>query len=144
MSVQNDLTMGLAAELLQALEKPSPGQEQIARLNSALARIERALARRLTDFTDEVEPDADHHRALLPSPGLERRARGLRDNLADILRTVRTLRAEVAISPPSATDSSAASLNARLRDLVQTLERHEHGEIDLVQAGMTTDIGAGD
>ena len=40
--------------------------------------------------------------------------------------------------------SAASALDARLHDLALTLDRHEHGEIDLVQAGMTPDIGAGD
>jgi hypothetical protein len=109
-------------------------------LESALAGLERALGKRVTECADPVEPDPDHVRALLPSPGLERRARELHEQMFDILRTVRSLRTEVA----SSTEPRDDSLDARLHDLALTLDRHEHGEIDLVQAGMTPDIGAGD
>ena len=140
MTVRNDLTTGLTAELKQALGERAADQDRIRRLDNALAGLERALDKRVTECTDPVEPDPDHVRALLPSPGLERRAHELHEQMFDILRTVRSLRTEVA----SGAKSRDESLDARLHDLALMLERHEHGEIDLVQAGMTPDIGAGD
>src|SRR6516162_8959075 len=136
MTVGNDLTAGLTAELKQALGERAAGQDRTRRLDTVLAAVERALGKRLTDGSDPVEPDPDHVRALLPSPGLERRARELHEQMFDILRTVRSLRTEVA----SSTEPRDGSVDARLHDLALTLERHEHGEIDLVQAGMTPDI----
>jgi hypothetical protein len=136
MIVRNDLIMGLTAELKQGLE--AAGHDRSKQVDEALAGVERILGQRLLEFTEPVEPDTDHEWALLPSPGIERRARGLRQDLADIVCKVRALRAEVA----SGTESP--SLSSRLRELVLILERHEHSEIDLVQEGMTPDIGAGD
>jgi hypothetical protein len=138
MIVRNDLITGLTAELKQGLG--AAGHDRSKQVDEALAGIERILGQRLLEFTEPVEPDTDHEWALLPSPGIERRARGLRQDLADIVRKVRALRAEVA----SGTESPAGSLSSRLRELVLILERHEHSEIDLVQEGMTPDIGAGD
>jgi hypothetical protein len=138
MIVRNDLVTGSTAELKHALE--AAGHDRSKQVDEALAGVERILGQRLLEFTAPVEPDTDHEWALLPSPGIERRARGLRQDLADILGKVRALRAEVA----SETESRAGSVSDRLQELVVTLERHEHGEIDLVQKGMTPDIGAGD
>jgi hypothetical protein len=133
--------MRAAAELKSASDSVAAGPDRGRRLARALANIEELLQQRCAaPVTDEEPPEAED-RALVPSPGVERKARELHDELCVLLENVRSMRAEIRGAPG---DQSASAIDTRLRELAHTLERHEHGEIDLVQQAITPDIGAGD
>jgi hypothetical protein len=144
MKLQNDLMLGAADELRQALADDASGQVCGRQVAQALAEVERALRLHAGDAEAADQSLMDQDRALLPSPGVERRAEGLRHELDDLVRDVRQLRIEAKAGRANPRGTDPDALAERLRCFVRALERQEQGEIDLVQESITTDIGAGD
>jgi hypothetical protein len=137
--MNDDLVTGASEGLAAAIGRdPVGGREWGARVAQALAGVEDAL-RQDTEEPPAVDPmGADEDRALLPSPGVERRAEELRRQRDGLLREVRALRALA--NDPAAADELAR----RARDLLGCLRRLDRGGIDLLQESLTPDIGAGD
>jgi len=106
-------------------------------LERALAQLEVAMRQHVALADWPGDPVGDLDRPLLPSPGVDRRNAELRQDLAGLLREVRSLRNEV-----TAPDGSA--IRERAGQLAEEVERFSREEIDLVQDSVTTDIGAGD
>lgn len=146
MTGHDDLMTGAVADLKQALADNEcscvhggPGH-----LAHALACVERALGQRIGDVSTGAEDLSDQDRALLPSPGVERRTEGLRHELDRLLREIRALRADVIAGRCDPGGSLQGGFQDRIQTLVTELNRHEHDEIELVQESITPDIGAGD
>jgi hypothetical protein len=145
MTEPTNVLIGAAAKLRSAFEGPATMKQRGRQVALALADIEQALRQRLLALSSEDDGmSRDEDRALIPSPGLERRARGLRHELTDLLERVRALRMEASAMRSDSASDGSDDLGTRLHDLALALERHEHGEIDLVQEAITPDIGAGD
>jgi hypothetical protein len=146
MKVHHDLLIEAVCELRQALDENTgrPLRDWIEGVDRSVADALRALRRHAgEDLTgDELQTDPD--RGLLPSPGVERRAAGLRQDLHDLIQAARTLRADLTAARTTPNDPSVAGLATRARDLMKALERLDSGEINLIQGAITPDIGAGD
>jgi hypothetical protein len=146
MTVHHDLLIEAVCELRQALDENTgrPLREWIDGVDRSVADALRALRRHAGEDLTGEEFLADPDRALLPSPGVERRAAGLRQDLHDLIQEARTLRADLAAARSTPNDPSVAGLATRARDLMRALERLDAGEINLIQDAITPDIGAGD
>jgi hypothetical protein len=144
MPVENDLLTGAAEELRLALEDNHgrPVRAWSEAVRRAVIEVERAMRRHAGEESPGDDLQTDPDRALLPSPGVERRAEGIRQDLDDLLREVRALRIDLSTGPSA--DPARAALANRCRELLRALERLDAQEIDLIQESITPDIGAGD
>ena len=75
---------------------------------------------------------------------MERRADGLQIELQDLIRDVRTLRADLISDSKLPGNADYADLKRKARIVAEELEHLEIGETDLIQVSITQDIGAGD
>jgi hypothetical protein len=141
MYLQNDLVMGAAEELRQALtdNASARGREWAIHMGQSLSDVEKTLRRHEGDFGGDDESLADKDRALLPSPGVHRRLEGLRQEPGELIEDVRILRTDLGVGR-----DTVVGYAERAHHLLHALERLERGEIDLVQESITADIGAGD
>jgi hypothetical protein len=146
MNVQHDLLIEAVCELRQALDENTgrPLLDWIEGVDRSVADALRALRRHAGEALTGDELQTDPDRALLPSPGVERRAESLRQDLHDLIQSARTLRTDLAAARSTPNDPSVAGLAKKARELMRALERLDAGEIDLIQEAITPDIGAGD
>jgi hypothetical protein len=146
MNVQTDHLHGATEELRKATaENSTPGgRDWGERLRLALVGIERGLWESIGESLNDDDPSSTQDQPLLPSPGVERKEEGLRNETRDLIRQVRMLRAELASGQGNPTGAGAGAFAERIRQLVRDLKRHDRGEIDLLQESITPDIGAGD
>jgi hypothetical protein len=146
MNVQTHPLHGATEELRKATAEDSTpgGRDWGERLRLALAAAERSLRENIGETINEDDALAPQEQPLLPSPGVERKEEGLRNETHDLIRQVRMLRAELASGQGNPTGAGAGAFAERIRQLVRDLERHDRGEIDLLQESITPDIGAGD
>jgi hypothetical protein len=143
MNVGGDRLVQAVEELRQAAGENdfNSGPEWSARVGKALAEVEHVLRQHPEDIVPVDNTRINQDRALLPSPGIERWAEGLRQKLDDLAEEIDALRAELLCGGIQAQSVGFAE---RVRSLVRALERHERDEIDIVQESFTTDIGSGD
>lgn len=133
--------------------------EKGGRIDKALANVEQAIRQHAAMSGPVDEPSVDMDRPLLPSPGLDRRKAGLRNELGGLLRETRRLRNRLlATSPapilaPEAVCNDGTELDRggdfkmffnRVHQLADDLETFGKDEVHFVQDSITTDIGAGD
>jgi hypothetical protein len=146
MYLQNDRLTAAAEELRRGLTEnaAASGREWAIRIGRALSDVERILRRHAADVSTTDDAPADQDRALLPSPGVERRAEGLRHELDVLIESLRTLRTELAAGRENPPGSGTVGFSERVQGLLRALEHLDQGEIDLVQESITADIGAGD
>jgi hypothetical protein len=144
MALQHGLLTG-AAELRRSLEENAnrSAREWTDGVERALEDVERSLRREAESEWTADDLSKEQDRALLPSPGVERRSEGLQNELHDLIYKVRSLRSELmtARTTPGGVTAESAS---KARSLVLDLERFEKNETDLIQQSITQDIGAGD
>jgi hypothetical protein len=135
----DDITAALG-QLEKILGEPAgQGQGWSGRVDAALARLEGELRREATELKAPDGPVPDVDRPLIPSPGEDRKAAHLRDELEDFLQEIQALRSQARDG-----GSTVEPLRERGRELVQAVRRHEHAEVDLILDSVNTDIGAGD
>jgi predicted nucleic acid-binding Zn-ribbon protein len=141
MYLQNDLLMGAAEELRHALAENAAarGREWAIRVGHALSDVEKILRQHAGEIPTGDETLIGQERALLPSPGIERKADALREELQDLIDNVRMLRTELA-----AGRESSANSTQKAHTLLHRLDKLERAEVELVQQSITPDIGAGD
>jgi hypothetical protein len=141
MYLQNDLVMGAAEELRQALTENAAarGREWALHMGHSLSDVEKTLCQHKGDFGTDDDTFGENQRGLLPSPGVQRKIEGLRQELGELIEGVRILRVDL-----GAGQDTVAGFAQRAHHLLHALERLERGEIDLVQQSITPDIGAGD
>jgi hypothetical protein len=146
MILQSDVMLAAVQSLRKALAEngSGQGQDRLNQVGQSLNEVEQALRQHAADLSDGEEVPAAADQSLLPSPGVERRTEGLRDQMSDLLREVKELRTEVSSGRATLTAGNAEGLANRLESLLKGLERHERNEIDLMQDSITPDIGAGD
>ncbi len=162
MVARTDNLMTAILELERVLG--SQGQGQGADLNRALARLEEAARRHAAALGEPDGLIGPMDRPRIPSPGLDRSTRHLREQLVHILEAIRGLRTKAraqgqapAVNPDPATLAGAlpvapeagavadhGALILRARQLAQTLEDFENREADVVLETVNTDVGAGD
>src|SRR5580658_7888022 len=101
MPVENDLLTGAAEELSLALEDNHgrPVRAWSEAVRRAVISVERALRRHAGEDLPNDDPQTDPDRPLLPSPGVERRAEEIRNDVDELLREVRALRIDLSNGP---------------------------------------------
>jgi hypothetical protein len=148
MSVKHDPLSTAVTRLEQALATNAAGRERdwSGRVDRALAEVERAIRKHVTDPWPSDGPMRDLDRPLLPSPGVDRRAAYLRRDLQDLLRETEALRGLVRATPRAGgrPEADRGTFDHRVQVLAAALDRFGTEEVDLVQDSVTTDIGAGD
>lgn len=160
-------TLKAAAERLEKVldeNKFGPDQGWTDRVDRALADIEQAVQVHASALQPADGRIVKVDRPRLPSPGVDRRAAALRQELDELLRETTELRAKVKgvaaafgvnVNPsglagalPVAPEAGALPdfgvFRQRVKHLADGLERYEEEEAHLILDSVNTDIGAGD
>ena len=157
--------------LLQALEElkhvladdaAGQGEDWSRRMSQALATLEQFLRQHRATLSDAEGRVVDVNTSLNPSPGVARRADGLRQDLDNLLNQAAKLRGKLkTIHPAAATDPSTAAgalpvapevgdatdfsvFCERAEQLLEGLGRYDEEEAELIEDSVTMDLGAGD
>jgi len=129
--------MAKTSHILKAVEQleQALGGESAGRIEQTLAALQEALRQRAATLKPPDDPLPDVDRPLLPSPGEDRKAAELREQVGGFLWETEALRAQ-------ARDGGAEA--DAFRERARALRNHEHAEVDLILESVNTDIGAGD
>jgi hypothetical protein len=143
-------------QLEEALASPAAGDEKrwSTLVDRALAEVQEAAHQHAAELTTPGTLLVEVDRPLLPSPGVDRRAGALHDELEGFVQEVRALRQGLRGLMPICRNSTevqevgpTVDLGAvcrRARTLVRTLEHFEEEEAALILDSVNTDVGAGD
>ena len=150
--------------LKQALAGDAAGQGEawVRRVDQALETVEQAVRHHRATLSDAEGRVVDVNTSLNPSPGVARRADGLRQELDNLLNQAAKLRGKLkTIHPAAATDPSTAAgalpvapevgdatdfsvFCERAEQLLEGLGRYDEEEAELIEDSVTMDLGAGD
>jgi hypothetical protein len=154
-----------AGGLKQVLAGDAAGQGQawVRRVDQALETVEQAVRHHRATLSDAEGRVVDVDSSLNPSPGVARRADGLRQELDALVNQATMLRGKLkSIHPPTeATDSTNAAgalpvapevgdatdfsvFCERAEQLLEGLGRYDEEEAALIEDSVTMDLGAGD
>ena len=150
--------------LKQVLAGDAAGQGEawVRRVDQALDAVELAVRQHRATLSDAEGRVVDVNTSLNPSPGVARRADGLRQELDNLLNQAAKLRGKLkTIHPAAATDPSTAAgalpvapevgdatdfsvFCERAEQLLEGLGRYDEEEAELIEDSVTMDLGAGD
>jgi hypothetical protein len=150
--------------LKQALAGDAAGQGEawVRLVDQALDAVENAVRQHRATLSDDEGRIVDVNTSLNPSPGVARRADGLRQELDNLLNQAAKLRGKLkTIHPAAATDPSTAAgalpvapevgdatdfsvFCERAEQLLEGLGRYDEEEAELIEDSVTMDLGAGD
>ena len=150
--------------LKQVLAGDAAGQGEawVRRVDQALDAVELAVRQHRATLSDDEGRIVDVNTSLNPSPGVARRADGLRQELDNLLNQAAKLRGKLkTIHPAAATDPSTAAgalpvapevgdatdfsvFCERAEQLLEGLGRYDEEEAELIEDSVTMDLGAGD
>ena len=138
------------------------GPTWTGRVDQALDAVEQAIRQHRDTLSDAQGRVVDVDSSLNPSPGVARRADGLRQDLDNLLNQAAKLRGKLkTIHPAAATDPSTAAgalpvapevgdatdfsvFCERAEQLLEGLGRYDEEEAELIEDSVTMDLGAGD
>jgi len=166
MAANRDDFMGAVDRLEQALSTlgTDTGSCRTPAVDRALAEVEEAARRHAETLLPADGSLVQIDRPLLPSPGVDRRAEALKQELESLRAEAGTLRqrADSLESPPNPQQDPTTLAGAlpvapelgavpdfsvfcaRARQLLHALQHYEEEEADLILKSVNTDIGAGD
>jgi hypothetical protein len=150
--------------LKQALagDAAGAGDNWAGRVGQALDAIEKALRRHRDTLKDDEGRLVDVDTSLNPSPTVDRRAEGLRQELDTFLREAQALRGRLdslhaaapkdastlagalPVAPQAADLADFGAFCVRAERLVEGLGQFDRAEAELIQESVTLDLGAGD
>jgi hypothetical protein len=151
--------------LKQVLAGDAAGQGEawLRRVDQALDAVEHAVRQHRASLSDAEGRIVDVNTSLNPSPGVARRADGLRQELDNLLNQAAKLRGKLKTIHPdaAATDPSTAAgalsvapevgdatdfsvFCERAKQLLEGLGRYDEQEAELIEDSVTMDLGAGD
>jgi hypothetical protein len=144
MSAKREDLLAAVTHLERVLKHPA-GPPGAAHLEQALANLEDVVSRHTATLRDpNALMGSDMDRPRIPSPGVDRQTRHLREELKGLLQDVRNLRTRVPLPDSPGAWGDHANLARRARKLAEALERYEDHEVHLILDSVNTDIGSPD
>jgi len=166
MAANRDDFMGAVDRLEQALAtvNTEKGSCRTAEVDKALAEVEASARQHAEALLPADGSLIKVDRPLLPSPGVDRRAEALKQELEGLGAEAATLRQRVGnvelppnqgqdpttlagalpVAPELGAVPDFSVFCARARQLLHSLQHYEEEEVELILKSVNTDIGAGD